>query len=228
MVNVLLTLNVLTAAALGYILVRHEKLRSNVIFHGVGLVVAGGLYALMLTWSAATEDGTGWVSPALLVRALVGAVLYLPFLIFLVVIYIRELGSVADGGIETTRMKLEDAAQASRFGHNNRAVKILRGVLDADPDNIEARVILAQIQLKRGHYMDAVGSYRLAMSATQDDAKIAELVFKNAVILNEHLGEAKAACRELDILRQRMPDTPEAKKAQEWIVRIMDEDARDG
>lgn len=227
MVDILFGLNLLVAVVLGAVLLWREKLRAKVVFHVVGLSVAVALYAVMIVTSAATEIEPDRIPAWFFIRLIVGVIVYLPFLIFLVVTYVRVLGSVADGGIETTRMKLEDAEQASRFGHNNRAVKILREVLDVDPDNVEARVIMAKIQLKRGHYSEAIGSYRLAMSAAKSDEQIAELVFKTAVILNESLGDARAACRELDIIRQRMPESPEAKKAQEWIVRIMDEAARE-
>jgi len=226
-VNLLMGLTLAVAAVNGFVIWQCEKLRSRPTFHALGLLAAAGLYATMLWWSASTEIVPDRIPALFIFRLVVGAVPHLPFLAFLVITYVRLLGGVAAGGIGTTAMKLEDATQAFRFGHNTRAVKILREVLDAEADNVDARVLMAQIQFKRGHYQEALGSYRLAMGAAKDNAKFAELVFRTAVILNESLGDAKAACQELDLIRQRLPDTPEAKKAQEWILRIMDEAARE-
>ena len=226
-VNLVMGLGLAVALVNGFIIWQCDKLRARLLFHVIGLVAAAGLYATMVWWSASAEIVPGRVPGVFIFRVVVGAVPHFPFLAFLVVSYIRLLGGVAGGSMETTTMKVEDAEQAFRFGHNTRAVKLLREVLDADPDHVDARVLMAQIQFKRGHYNESIGSYRLAMGVTPDSAKFAELVFRTAVILNESLGDAKAACTELDLIRQRMPDTPEAKKAQAWILRIMEEDARE-
>lgn len=228
MATVLFVINLVCAAALVVILWHGEKLRSMVAFHVAGLVVAASLYATMAYASAAAEVAPGRIPVWFYLHLVTAGAAYVPFLVFLVVSYVRLLGSVAAESVETSAMKLEDASSALRFGHGNRAAKLALEVLETDPDSVEARTILAQVHLNRGRYDKAVGSYRLAMPAAHDDAEFAQLVFTVAVILNEHLGDGKGACRELDLIRKRMPGTPQAEKAQRWIVRIMDEDARTG
>jgi predicted Zn-dependent protease len=161
------------------------------------------------------------------VRAFVGAAVWVPFVIFLAVTYVRALGSAAADGITGTEQKLEDAAREIQFSHETRAAKVLRGLLQEEPDNPDAHALMGEVQLRRGEYELALGSLRLAMAGARSNEEFAKRVFKAAVILNEHLGDPKAAARELDLLRKRMPGTPEAEKAQDWIVRLMDEAARE-
>ena len=225
--STLFVLNLLLAAVLGYIIWRREKLRSMVVFHAAGLAVAGALYLTMafVSYASANPDEFRvWFY----LHVIFAGVAYLPFVVFLVVTYLGAAAGLADGALSTTQVKLDDASQSFRLGHVDRATHIVNDVLEADPDNMEARTLLAQIQLRRGHYDRAVGSYRLAMAAARDNVEFAQYVFTVAVILNEHLGRAQEACRELDLIRRRMPDTPQAEKAQRWIVRIMDQAARDG
>jgi len=226
MTDALFVLNLVTAGVLVYVLWRREKLRSMVLFHVVGLAVAAALYVPMVWSSAAAEMKPNSIPALFLVRTVVAAMAYVPFLAFLVLTYVRVLGGLASGGTSTTEIKLEEAVHALRFGHHNQAARMAQDVLEEDPDNIEARMVMAQVHLSRGHYEKAIGSYRLAMGVARDDAEFAQLVFTVAVILNEHLGDDKAAVRELDLIRKRMPGTPQAEKAQKWIVRIMDQAAR--
>jgi cytochrome c-type biogenesis protein CcmH/NrfG len=228
MTDALFALNLVTAAALAYVLWRREKMRSMVVFHVVGLAVAATLYALMVWRSAAAEMKPNVMPVLFLVRTIVAAVAYVPFLVFLVVTYVRVLGALAAGGISTREIKLEEAVHALRFGHHNQAARTAQEVLAEDPDNIEARMIMAEVHLSRGQYEKAIGSYRLAMPVARDNAEFAQLVFTVAVILNEHMGDDKGAMSELDLIRKRMPGTPQAEKAQKWIFRIMDRAAREG
>ena len=226
MLNTVFVLNLVVAVSLGLILWRLEKVRVMVVFHVGGLAIAGVLFAMLLYLAASVEAQEDKVWAAL--RVVAAGLLYAPFVVFLVFTYVRALGGVADAGLLTTDMKLDDADQALRLGQHSQAEKIIRGVFEKDPDNIEARTTLAQVQLSRGQYQKAVGSFRLAMAGARDDAEFAQFVFTVAVILHEHLGEGQAAARELDLIRKRLPGTPQAEKAQRWIVRIMDEVARKG
>jgi len=226
MLDTVFVLNLAAGVLLGLMLWRLEKVRAMVVFHIGGAAVAGVLFAMLFYLAASVEAGEDKVWAVL--RVVAAAVLYAPFGVFLVFTYVRALGGMADGGLLTTEMKLEDAAQALRLGQHSQAEKIIRGVLGKDPDNIDARTTLAQVQLSRGQYQKAVGSFRLAMAGARDDAEFAQFVFTVAVILHEHLGQGQAAARELDLIRKRLPGTPQAEKAQRWIVRIMDEVARKG
>ncbi len=222
----LFIVNLLLAAALGFIIWRKEKLRAMVVFHASGLAVAAILYLTMAYTSyASTEEDA--IPVQFVFHMIVAGVAYLPFVVFLVITYFQAVGGLADGALSTTQVKLEDASQAFRLGHTNRPTKLVKEVLEKDPDNLEARTILAQIQLRSGQYGRAVDSYRLAMAGAKDNVEFAQYVFTVAVILNEHLGNYQEACRELDLIRKRMPATPQADKAQRWIVRIMDQAARE-
>lgn len=225
--SVLFAVNLLLAATLAGILWRAEKLRSMVVFHAAALVAAVALYTIMVFVSAATEIEPNRIPMRFYVHVVAAATAYLPFLIFLVVTWGRTLGAVAEGGLSATTTKLEDAAQALRFRHTGRAAKVVGEVLEQDPDNVSARTLMGQIHLSRGHYGKAIGSFRLAMTNASDDAEFAQFVFTVAVLLDEHLGDAKGACEELDLIRKRAPGTPQAEKAQRWIVRIMDRAARE-
>ena len=222
----LFVVNLLLAAVLGYILWRREKLRSMVVFHAAGLAVAATLYLIMAYVSYADAKPDEYRVGFYLYVAFAGLA-YLPFAVFLVVTYLGAAAGLADGALSTIQVKLEDASQSLRLGHVTRSAHIVKDVLEKDPDNMEARTILAQIQLRSGQYDRAVGSFRLAMAGAKDDVEFAQYVFTVAVIMNEHLGQFQDACRELDLIRQRMPDTPQAEKAQRWIVRIMDQAARE-
>jgi hypothetical protein len=228
MTNLLFALNLMTAAALFYVIWRRDKLQSRVVFHVTGLALAVVLYGLMVWRSAATEIIPDEIPTFFLARVVVGALAYVPFLVFLVVSYVRALGTVASGGISTKEIELGEATHALRFGHHTQAGQMARRVLERDPDNVAARVIMAEVQLHAGQYEKALGSYRLGMTAAKDNAEFAQLVFAAATILNEHQGDDMGAVRELDLIRKRMPGTPQADKAQKWIVRIMDQAAREG
>ena len=228
MTSFLFSLNLMTATALVYVIWQRDKLRARVLFHVVGLAGAAALYVLMAWRSAATEIVPDEIPTFFLVRVVVAALAYVPFLVFLVVSYARALGTVAAGGISTKEIELEEAAHALRFGHHGQAGQMAHRVLERDPDNVTARTIMAEVQLHSGQYEKAIGSYRLAMTAARDNAEFAQLVFAAAVILNEHQGDDKGAVQELDLIRKRMPGTPQADKAQKWIVRIMDQAAREG
>jgi predicted Zn-dependent protease len=134
---------------------------------------------------------------------------------------------IAGGATLTAEDRADDAEQAMQMGEVNRALKIVTALLENDETNYRARVVLGDVQLKRRHLDRAIGSYRLAMGSAPTDDEFARLVFKVAVIFNEQLGDAQSAVRELDLIRKRLPDTPNAEKAQKWILRIMDEQARD-
>jgi len=228
MTNLLFALNLLTAAALVYVIWRRDKLQSRVVFHVVGLSLAAVLYGVMVWRSAATEIHADEIPTYFLARTVTAALAYVPFVVFLVVSYARALGTVASGGVSTKEIELEEAKHALRFGHYTQAGQMARRVLERDQDNVEARTIMAEVQLNAGQYEKAIGSYRLAMTAVRDNAEFAQLVFAVAVILNEHQGDDMGAVRELDLIRKRMPGTPQADKAQRWIVRIMDQAAREG
>ncbi|KPL03018.1 MAG: hypothetical protein AMK75_01955 [Planctomycetes bacterium SM23_65] len=222
----LFVLNLLLAAALCFVIWRKERIRAMVVFHVSGLAIGGILYLIMAYTSyAGTEEGK--LPVRFVLHMLFAGVAYVPFAVFLVITYVQAVGKMADGALSATQVKLDDASQAARLGHTDRASKIVRDVLEKDPDNMEARTILGQIQLRRGEYAKAVGSFRLAMAGAKDDAEFAQYVFTVAVILNEHLGKHQEACRELDLIRKRMPNTPQAEKAQRWIVRMMDHAARE-
>ncbi|HUW59001.1 MAG TPA: tetratricopeptide repeat protein [Planctomycetota bacterium] len=222
----LFVLNLLLAVVLGYIIWRREKLRSMVVFHAASLAVAATLYLTMACVSYASSNPDEYRIGFYLYTAFAGMA-YLPFAVFLVVTYLGAAAGLADGALSTTQVKLEDAEQSLRLGHVKRAARVVEDVLEKDPDNMEARTILAQIQLRAGQYDRAVGSFRLAMAGAKDDVEFAQYVFTVAVIMNEHLGQHGEACRELDLIRQRMPNTPQAEKAQRWIVRMMDRAARE-
>lgn len=227
MVNTLFVLNLAAAGALVLVTWRGERLRSMVVFHVCALVVAAALYAMMVFRSASVEIEPGKLPAVFAFRVIAAGLAYAPFLVFLVITYVRTLGQVAGGAGATTEMKLEDARSALRLGHADTASKILRAVLEGDPENVDAHTVRAEVHLKRGEHEGAVGSYRLAMAGARDDTEFAQFVFTVAVILNEHMGNGQAAARELDLIRKRMPGTPQAEKAQKWIVRIMDEAARE-
>jgi tetratricopeptide (TPR) repeat protein len=224
--NLLFGLNLVAAAALILLAWRSMRLRPMVAFHAAGLAAAVILFATM-TWHSSSEVESDRLPALFVFRIVVSAAAYLPFVAFLVATYVRALGGIAADDTSTAEIRLEDARQALRLGHAERAVKMVRELLDADPGNTEALTIMAEIHLKRGHYEKAVGSYRLAMAHSRSDEEFAQFVFTVTVILNEHLGDAQQAARELDLIRQRMPDTPQARKAQKWIYRILDEAARE-
>jgi Tfp pilus assembly protein PilF len=224
--TVLFGINLAAAATLLILLRQSERLRTTVVFHVVGILLIAGLYAWMIA-QAVAEAEPGKVPLAVILFGVVAGVLYVPFVGYVILSWVRMLGQFTDERAPSVDMQLEEIEQALRFGQTRQALRRLNALLEAHPDNVRARVLLAGVQLKDREYQRAVGSYRLAMGNTTDPKQFTELVFKVAVILNEHLGDAKEACRELDLIRKRMPDTDEAKKAQEWIVRIMDEEARE-
>ena len=226
-VNLLFALNAAAAVATLVLLWRRDKLRETPSFHVGALSVAVAIYATMACLSAATESGESGIPMVFGIHVFIGAVVWAPFIVFLAITYVRVLGEMASGGASTTEMKIKDAAHDVEFGHDARAGKTLRGVLAAEPENVEAHALMGEVQLKRGDYEKALGSFRLAMANAPGNGEFARFAFRAAVILNEHLGEPKAAARELDLIRKRMPNTPESEKAQDWIVRLMDDAAKE-
>ena len=225
---VLFFVNLAAAAGAILLLGARRKLRASVPFHVGALVVGAGVYASMAIRGWVTERPEGYIPFAYGAQMFVAAVAWVPFLIFLIRTYVGALGAAVEDGETTTARRIEDARREFEFGHHGRAAKILREVLDAEPENSDAHALMAEIGLKRGAYEQALASYRLAAGgAREDHAAFARYVFKAAVILNEHLGDPKAAAKELDFIRQRMSGTPEAAKAHDWIVRLMDDAARE-
>ena len=227
MVSFCFALTLLSAAATWLVLWRKYRLRSSGLFHLAALAVGAALFGTTLALSAWVETPEGGIPFVYYARVLIGTVAWMPFVLYVVVTWMRTLGAAAQDGVTSAEARIEDARRALEFGQDARAWKSLRAVLDEDAGNIEARSLMAEVHLKRGKYDLALGSLRLATVGADSDPQFAKFCFKAAVLLNEHMGDPKAAAKELDLIRRRMSDTPEAAKAQDWIVRLMDEAVRE-
>ncbi len=217
--------NLAAAAGVWLVMWRRRDLRASVAFHITAFAVGAAVYATMAVWAALTERPEGHIHFVFGVHLFLGICAWIPFLLFLAITYLRALGAVAEDGVTSAEARRTEARRLLEFGQEVRAGKILRELLDADAGDVEARAMMAEVQLKLGKYDMALGSLRLAMAGVDTDQQFARFVFKAAVLLNEHMGDPAAAARELDLIRRRMPDTPEAAKAQEWILRLMDQAA---
>ena len=226
MAGILFALTLLAAAAAWLVFWLARTLRPKAAFHLAALGAGAALYAATAIASYRTEIPENGIAFLFYVRVFVGALAWAPFAIFVVAAWMKTLGAVAADGETTADRLLEDAARDLEAGHESRAAKTLAGLLRREPDNPEAHALMAELYLKRGKSELALGSLRLVALNPRNNAQLAKSVFKAAGILNEDLGRPAEAARELDIIRRRMPGTPEAAKAQEWIVRLMDEAAK--
>ena len=81
--------NLAVAAAVPALLWRRKPLRASVPFHVGALVVGAVVYATMAIWAAATERPEGYIHFAFGVHLFLGAVVWIPFIMFLAITYLR-------------------------------------------------------------------------------------------------------------------------------------------
>ena len=222
MADAMLIANIGVAAAIGFIIWRCDSLRGRWVFH----VVAIAVIAAMMTVMSLSSDRSNFIfSTGAMFRIIIAGAAYVPFVVFLVIIYGRLLGDVAGETTATIDLQLSEIEDEIRYGHTAAAIKALRRLLQEHAADPGIHKLMAEAWLERQNYESAVTSLRLAAGCTTDDAEFTRLVFKTSEILDEYLGNTQAAARELDQVRQRMPDTPSAEKAQNEIRRLMSMDA---
>ena len=225
MLHLLVILNVLSAAGILLGLWLSEAYRRSGLGHLTTLAAIGGLcwLALAVSWRAETPESMHFT---FIVVAGVLFVLYVPFLMFLAYVYLHAFVSVLDGtgasGLSRPNIKAEHYLAVHNYRH---AVRALRKVLAANPNDVEARLKLADTLVEMGALEDAVAAYRVAVTQLSHDPKRQiEVIFRSAEVLAEMLGEYKLATRELDVIRKRYPDTPEARLAQRRIAEYLAEE----
>ena len=222
MLLTLMVLNVVLALVLVVLMWRSDLFRSSWPAHVAslaGVVVLGGLLAWVSYHAEAGQAiRLGHVSRMLLVWFL-----YLPFLIFLAVTYVRAVLRTLENedGVDAAASRAEVYLAG---GDYHRAVRACRGELAADPENVEVRLKLAEALCELGDCEEAVQAYHVAIPQLEEDhERQIQVVFRTAEVLADMLGEYKEAARELDYIRKRFGDTPHAQVAQKRIVRYMTE-----
>lgn len=227
MTTAVFTLNLLAAAGLLAAIAFGPRLRTMVAFHVAGVAVAAALYATLTLLSLSEMPADGPLPAWPVFRLLAAGFAYGPFAVFLVISYLVFLRRVANEPVVTVSVKLETAEDEINLGQLHRAAQVLREILDSDPENVDAHALMAEVHIRRGEHSKAVGSLRLAMAQARSPEDFARFVFKAATILGEEMGDFKAAAKELDLIRKRMPDTPEAQRAQKRILEMMDQEAKE-
>ena len=224
MANTMLNANIGAAAAIGFIIWRCDSLREKWVFHVASLVVIAGLMTVM---SLSSDRSNFIFSTGATFRIIIAGAAHVPFVVFLVIIYARLLGDAAGEKTATIDLQLSDIEDNIESGRTARAIKMLRQLLGEHAADPRIHKLMAEAWLERQNYESAVISLRLAAGTTSDDVEFTRLVFKTSEILDEYLGKTQVAARELDQVRKRLPDTPQAEKAQNEIRRLMSMDAED-
>ena len=221
MLYALMFLNVALAVALMLTLWRSETFRNLWIAHAAAFAVVVVLcVALVLVSRYAQLEHSIHIGHA--ARMMLVGFLYLPFVGFLLVTYVK----VAFRTFERT----DDAeaivhARADRYvqsGQYRKAVHALRGELLRNSEDVDARLKLAEVFCELGDCEEAVRVYRVAIAQLSDDhERQIQIIFRTAEVLADMLGEFKEAAKELDYIRKRFPETPNAQVAQKRIVNYL-------
>ena len=151
MANVIFLVNVAFSAVTWLVFWARPKLRPRVAFHAVALGAGAVIYVLMIafSWGELAESGIPFRFGA---RVLFGAVAWLPFVIFVVAAWVRELGAAAaalirDGNLDALARHMRTGAEASTWTLDSFILKLHeRGLVDdetakrhlEDPSALEA------------------------------------------------------------------------------------------
>ena len=195
-------------------------LRNSWQAHAVALAVVVVLVALLWVTSGRAEAGSG-MRLGHAARLLLVGFLYLPFVVFLLVTYVRVALGLLGGADETASVSVRaDGYMAS--GDYHRAVRAYRRELVRDPENVKLRLKMAEALCELGDCERAVQAYHVAIPQLEDDhERQIQIVFRTAEVLADMLGQYKEAAKELDYVRKRFAETPHAQVAQQRIVRYM-------
>ena len=216
----LMFLNIAVALGLILTLWRSDIFRSSWQAHVVSLIVVLVLVASLWVVSSGAEAGSA-IRLGHAARMLLVWFLYLPFVVFLLVVYVRAVLGLLGGADETVSASLR-ADHYMAAGDYHRAVRAYRRELTRDPENVELRLKLAEAFCELGDCERAVQTYHVAIPQLEHDhERQIQIVFRTAEVLADILGQHEEAAKELDYVRKRFAETPHAQVAQKRIVQYM-------
>ncbi len=221
MLYALMFLNVALAVGLMLTLWRSETFRNSWVAHVVTLVVVVVLCVALALVSHRAQLGHP-IRIGHAARMLLVGFLYLPFVGFLLVTYVKVAFQTLERPDDAEAAVHARADHYVQSGQYHKAVRALRGELLRNSEDVDARLKLAEVLCELGDCEEAVRVYRVAISQLSDDhERQIQIVFRTAEVLAEMLGEFTEAAKELDYIRKRFPETPNAQVAQKRIVNYM-------
>lgn len=221
MLYALMFLNVALAAGLMLTLWRSEAFRNSWLAHAAALAVVVVLCVALIFVSHYAQLGHR-IHIGHAVRMMLVGFLYLPFVGFLLVTYVKVAFRTLERTDDTEATVHARADRYVQSGQYHKAVRALRGELMRNGEDVDARLKLAEVLCELGDCEEAVRVYRVAISQLSDDhERQIQIVFRTAEVLAEMLSEFTEAAKELDYIRKRFPGTPNAQVAQKRIVNYM-------